>query len=461
MTETRRLAAFAATLRLPDVPSDARAQALRCVLETLGCALGGARSPLTQATLASALRQAEGGCATVIGLGRRAAPDRAAFLNAVSANALDFDGGIVRQGHYGPTAVSAALAVGELVGASGPQLLEAVIAGYEVVSRVGRATRASEERRRLVSGYGPHQGFAAVAAAGRLLGLDPDRMTTAFGLYAAFAPLPSAKQWNWDSRPLSWTKDMVAWPCMAGINAALLAESGFVGPRAIFEGDRGFFRMAGSDRYAPEVLTEGLGRDFEVRRLYFKPYPCCRWSHAAVDAVSEIVGRRGWHDRDVRRIQVGVAREVLEDLRDFAPSTLVDAEFSLPYAAALALLRIPPGPGWHDPALRASPTVEAAMRKVGMYVDPGMDRAFVEEGLVGAVVQVEATGGETDGGRVDVARGGPERPMTDAELEAKFRLLAADVLDEPGTAGLLRMILALEDLPRVTELGARLAGGCR
>jgi len=79
----------------------------------------------------------------------------------------------------------------------------------------------------------------------RLLGLTVHQMVRAFGIYGAFAPLPSAKQWNWDNRPLSWTKDMVAWPSMAGINAALLAESGFLAPSTIFEGEKGFFRMAG------------------------------------------------------------------------------------------------------------------------------------------------------------------------------------------------------------------------
>jgi 2-methylcitrate dehydratase PrpD len=136
---------------------------------------------------------------------------------------------------------------------------------------------------------------------------------------------------------------MVTWPCMAGINAALLAESGFFGPRAIFEGDKGFFRMAGSDRYEPSALTQRLGKDFEIEHVYFKPYPCCRWSHAAVDGVTEILGRREWGEAEVLRIEIGVAREVLEDLGDHAPRTMVDAEFSLPYAAALALLRVPPG----------------------------------------------------------------------------------------------------------------------
>jgi len=176
MGETRQLAEFAIKFRLDECPLPVIAQAKRCIIETLGCALAGAKTSLAQAAVRSVKRQGEGGCATVIGLGFRAAPDRAAFINGISANALDYDGGIMRQGHYGPTAVPSALAAGELVGASGRQLLEAVIVAYEVVSRIGRAIRASEPQSRLVSGYGPHQGFASVAAVGRLLGLTVDQM---------------------------------------------------------------------------------------------------------------------------------------------------------------------------------------------------------------------------------------------------------------------------------------------
>ena len=83
------------------------------------------------------------------------------------------------------------------------------------------------------------------------------------------------------NRPLTWTKDMVAWPSVSGINAALLAESGFLGPRTILEGDRGFWRMQASDRFDPAMLLEGLGTKFNMRRLYFKAYPTCRWNQAA------------------------------------------------------------------------------------------------------------------------------------------------------------------------------------
>jgi len=458
MGETRQLAEFATRLRLEECPHLVAAQAKRCILDTLGCALAGAKTSLARAAVRPARRQGEGGCATVIGLGFRAAPDRAAFINGVSANALDYDGGIVRQGHYGPTAVCSALAAGELVNASGRQLLEAVIVAYEVVSRIGQAIRASERQRRLVSGYGPHQGFASVAAVGRMLGLTVDQMVHAFGIYGAFAPVPSAKQWNWNNRPLSWTKDMVAWPCVAGINAALLAESSFLGPRTIFEGDTGFFRMAGSDQYSAETLVAGLGEQFNILRMYFKPYPCCRWSHAALDGAGEILQRHDWSGAEVKGVEVGVAREVLNDLDDYSPHNLVDAEFSMPFAVALVLLGLNPGPRWHDPALIDSPRVQQTMRKVALRVDPEMERLFMEKHTVGAVVQIESLGGTVEAVRVESARGGEERPMSDTELDAKFRLLAAEAINEVSTEKAIQLLHDLEHVPDVAELSHLLIG---
>jgi len=458
MTETQELAAFSTDLDLRQCSPAAIVQAKRCLLETVGCSLGGAKTPLMRAATQSVRRQAEGGCATVLGLDVMAAPDRAAFLNGISANALDFDGGIVRQGHYGPTVVSSAITVGELVGAPGSRILSAIIAGYEVVARVGMALRATSQRRELVSGYGPYQGFGSVVAAGHLLNLTQDQMVHAFGLYGAFAPVPSTKQCNWDNRPLSWTKDMVAWPSMSGINAALLAESGFLGPRSIFEGEKGFFRMAGSDQYSPEQLVEGLGADFRILGLYFKPYPCCRWIHAALEGVEQILHRRTWQESDIAGIRVGVAQEVMDDLSDFAPQNLVDAEFSLPYGIAMILLGLEPGPRWHDAHLITSHKVLSIMKKVTLNVDPPMETLFNDHSVVGANVQITGLDGSIEQSCVECTFGDEKKPMSDVDLETKFLRLAAESIPMKQAEIAVNHIRDLERLDTISNLTALLKG---
>jgi 2-methylcitrate dehydratase PrpD len=459
MNETRRLAEYVVNFRLEDCPAEVVHQAKRCTVETVACALGGSRTPLAQAAVRALGRMGDGGPCTVFGLGRRAAPDRAAFVNGVAANALDYDGGVVLQGHYGGTVIFATMAMAELAGATGREFVEAVIAAYEVTTRIGEATRPSPEHRRLVSGYGPHQGFAAVVAAGRLLKLDVERMIHAFGIYGAFAPLPSSAQWNWRNRPLTWTKDMVGWPSVSGINAALLAESGFLGPRTILEGERGFWRMAASDRFVPEAMLDALGERFNIMRLYFKAYPTCRWNQAALDAVRAIMARRGWREPDVAAVEVGVARALVDQLfEDYEPHNLVDAQFSLPYAVALILHGEVAGPHWYEPPLFDSPAIRATMKKVTLRLDPEIERLFVEKRMAAAVVKVTGADGSVETARVDHAHGDAENPLSDGGLDHKYRKLAAVALDERSVESLLHKMRDLEHVARAADLGALAIG---
>lgn len=459
MDETKKLAEFAVNFRLEDCPADVIHQAKRCTLETFACALGGSRTPLAQAAVKTLERMGDGGTSTVVGFGRRAAPDRAAFVNGVAANALDYDGGVVLQGHYGGTVIFSTLAMAELTNASGRAFVEAVVAAYEVTTRIGEATRPTPEHRRLVSGYGPHQGFAAVVAAGRLLKLSVEQMIHAFGIYATFAPLPSSAQWNWRNRPLTWTKDMVAWPSVSGINAGLLAESGFLGPRTILEGDRGFWRMAASDRFVPEALLDGLGTRFNILRLYFKAYPTCRWNQAALDAIRQIMLRRGWNVTDVAAVEVGVARALVDQqFEDYQPHNLVDAQFSTPYAVALILHGEQAGPHWYEPPLFDSPVIRATMRKVTVRLDAEIERLFVEKRMAGATVRVTGVDGTVELARVDHAHGDAENPLSDADLDHKYRGLAAVALDNGPAEQLLDKIRNLEQLERAAELGELAAG---
>jgi 2-methylcitrate dehydratase PrpD len=459
MDETRKLAEFAVNFRLEDCPADVVHQAKRCTLETVACALGGCRTPLAQAAVKTLERMGDGGTSTVVGFGRRAAPDRAAFVNGVAANALDYDGGIVLQGHYGGTVIFSTLAMAELTNASGREFVEAVVAAYEVTTRIGEAMRPTPEHRRLVSGYGPHQGFAAVVAAGRLLKLSVDQMIHAFGIYGAFAPVPSSAQWNWRNRPLTWTKDMVAWPSVSGINAGLLAESGFLGPRTILEGARGFWRMAASDRFVPEAMLDGLGTRFNILGVYFKAYPTCRWNQAALDALRQIMARRGWSADDVATVEVGVARALVDQqFEDYQPHNLVDAQFSTPYAVALILNGEQAGPHWYDPPLFDSSAIRTTMRKVTLRLDAEMERLFVERRMAAATVAVTGVDGSVETARVDHAHGDPENPLSDADLERKYHGLAAVALDSGAAGQLLDKIRNLEQLERAAELGELAVG---
>src|SRR5207247_5197930 len=206
----------------------------RLVLDHLGCALGGSRTPLARAAADVAVAD-RGSGATVIGTRRRAAPGPAAFANATAANALDYDD-TGATGHPGATVIPAALALGEVRDRSGADVLAAVLAGYEVWSRIAGAIQPSWERRVRVYGNGVTQTFGAAVAGARLLGLDTEATLCALGLAGAFAPLPHDGKIGWEEGRISWVKDNVAWPAEGGVRAALLAERGFRATREVLDG---------------------------------------------------------------------------------------------------------------------------------------------------------------------------------------------------------------------------------
>lgn len=199
---TLALSRFALTLSLDDVPAAIVRAVKRLLLDHLGCALGGSRTPLARA--AAEVAAADGDeAATVIGTRRRAPPGPAAFANAMAANALDYDD-TGATGHPGSTVIPAALALAEASGRSGAELLAAVLAAYEVWIRLAEAVQPSWARRVEVYGSGTTQAFGAVAAAGRLCGLGLEETLSAFGLAGAFAPLPHEAKFGWDEDRLSW-----------------------------------------------------------------------------------------------------------------------------------------------------------------------------------------------------------------------------------------------------------------
>jgi 2-methylcitrate dehydratase PrpD len=451
---TEALARHACLLALDDTPAAVIDRLKTLVLDHLGCALGGSRTPLGRA--AAAVATADAGEATVLGTRRRTAPGPAAFANAAAANALDYDD-TGATGHPGCTIIPAALAVAEARGRSGATLLEAVLAGYEVWSRVAGAIQPTWERRRRVYGNGVTQTFGAAVAVARLVKLDPERMLAALGLAGAFAPLPHEGKIGWDEGRLSWVKDNVAWPAEGGVRAALLAAEGFRATRTILDGEKGLWLMAGSDRCDFERLTRGLGRDHELLRVSLKPYPCCRWIHSTLDTVRELVAEHRIRPDEVARVTVRGIESFREWFHSRRPATLVDAQFSVPHAVAMALLDRPRAEWWLA-ANREDPAVHALMDRVELVTNEAAQAAYAtwrDSARIPATVEIDTPRGRFERARAG-ARGGPDDPLSGAEVEEKYRELAEPVLGPRRAAAARELVEKLETLETVADLTAAL-----
>jgi 2-methylcitrate dehydratase PrpD len=452
---TKELAQFAVDASFESYPADTIDLAKMFILDNLGCMIGGTQTALGQSMLKTVGSMGGEPQATVIGTDLKIPTIQAALINGTTANALDFDETLHGLGHPSSTVIPAAFGLGEREHISGRDLITAVLVGFDVGNRIGRAIQPTYERLREVWNVGTWQTFGAVSAAAKILGLDLDQTLNAYGTAGATAPLPNTQKWGWDlaERPIHWAKEPTGWPSWTGLLAAELASNGFVGNRFILDGDNGFWIMAGSDRCDFHMMTEGLGEEFEVRSLSIKPYSSCRWQHAALDCVDDLKAQHGLTPEQVQSVVIHtfdwlIAHEIYE------PKDMVDAEFSLPHVVAMVLRGQRPGPDWFTPEALYSDDVIALSRKVTVVFDEEINQAYHDADKIGARVEITTTSGANYRAVSNTPKGDPANPVSHADVEDKFRHLAAATLGVEAAEALVEGIGRLEELDDISTLFA-------
>ncbi|PYN92100.1 MAG: 2-methylcitrate dehydratase [Candidatus Rokuibacteriota bacterium] len=423
-TAARRLARFVVDLSFDKVPASVAASASRLTLDALGNALAAAPDDFGRAVIDVATRLGGPRESTIIGSAARVSSANAVLANATLAHGLDFDD--TREDavvHTSCAAVTSALAVGEAAGASGRQLLEAVIASVEVMCRIGLAVPGALHARH----FHPTaiaSSFAAAAAAAKLQRLSEDELVRAFGICGSQAG--GIIEYLADG---SWTKRLhPGWGAHAGVVATLLARSGFTGPETVFEGTHGLYQaFAGGHEPAKlDALLASLGHAWELEQLTLKPYPCGSIAQPYMDCASRLRERHGVKAADVVAIRCRTAAGPVPRLWEplaakHAPPNGYAAKFSLPYLLAVIMVKGRAGLAeFTDDAVRDREVLALASR-VTYELDSSIDypRQFIGD------VEVELAGGRVLRERQDHPRGGSDDPLTPAEVEAKFRGNAA------------------------------------
>lgn len=431
------------TLDRAAIPASARDAAVDCLIDMIACMVGGIGLASSRAALDVFLEAGSGAQATVPGSGRRLGVLDAAWLGGHTANALDFDD-CFRDGapsHPGATIIPAALALAEARDCGGDALLKAIVAGYEVSLRIGRALDASPARKADVMGYGTWQTFGATAAGASLLGLAQPQIRSAFGIAAMQAPVPGVRKAVEGLRPYGWIKNAYGAASQAGLLAALLAEKGFHGHQSVFEGPYGFWIMAGSDRHDPEGYR-GLGEDWMIERVEFKPYACCRWSHTTIEALAML--GQGLRPDEVARVDVHGFGEFHRSLGGPLPETIVDAQFNAPYLAALELLGRSPARGLDENDL-GDPQVHAMARRIHLHHEPAFDA--LHDATMATPVRVVLTAADGTVREIYI-----EEPPTSVKRRGfgrdricgKFLTVCAPVLGEARAKSCLDLLLDVE-----------------
>ena len=433
-------------VRFSDFPASTVHKAKLHLLDTVGVGLAGSTSSEAQRVWHGLGLGTDAGRSAVWGMPHIVSPRSAAFINGVSAHALELDdsGGC---DHSGAVVVPAALAIlPQLTEAvSGQRFLTAILMGYEVGRRVLEA----------VGGYEVHNGlgwhstgtcgvFGAAAATGLLLDLDAHRLAQALGISCSFA----GGTWAFIHDGSQTKKLHPGRAAEGGLTAALLAANEFTGPAEIFEAEAwgSFFKTFSPGQSDPHLLTDAFGEKWRLDRCSIKPYATCRGTHSAIDAIRQL---RAAHDLEVEKI---AAIELEMSGFQFGMcggktiASRAQAQMSLPYAVAAELQFGKVGLAELEEAAWSSPLIGSWLARIKVRIDPAM--ADEDE----PVVTLIGTDNLRYRTRVEFPHGSPANPLPDDQLIAKFRDLADTVLRKSQIDEIENSILQIDRIPDVRRL---------
>jgi 2-methylcitrate dehydratase PrpD len=451
MTLAERLAAFAAPLSFDALPDDVVASVRLRALDVLGIGLASSRGEWARPVLA--LAGDRGGECTVLGTARTAPLPLAILVNGTLAHGLDYDDTHAASiTHASAVILPTVLAVAEARELDGRTAITAAVAGYEAITRVGMAASGVFHAR------GWHAtavcgAFGAAIAAGVCDGLNAAQLTAALGLAGSFA---SGVMEHLEDG--SWVKRLhPGWAGHSGALAATLARGGVPGPATILEGRFGLYRTFVNTEPDPRPF-DTLGREWEVLRVGYKPYPCCHLNHAYLDCALELRRSAGVSADAIEHIEcrvpageVPIVCEPVDVKR--RPRTSYDAQFSLPFSVASAFIDGAVSLDTYEPSRLEDPRVLALTDRVSHVIDP---QAQFPRSFPGWV-RVRLKDGRELEARVPHGRGGPERPLPAEALVEKFRDNARRALPPARVTALEQAVLELYRLKSVREL-MRLAG---
>ena len=435
---TQTLARYVVNAKYGDIPPGVRHEAKRALLNWLGCAIGTARHETIERALAAIAPFAGAPQAALLGRGERLDILNAAFLNGVSSHVLDFDDTHEKALHPSAPVYPALLALGEWRNVSGADFLHAFILGVEVECRLALSV-VPEHYDVGWHVTGTAGVFGAAAAAGKLLGLSEQQMTWALGIAATQS---SGLREMFGSMCKSFHSGAAA---RNGLSAALLAAQNFDSSECGIEAPRGWAHVL-STRFDPAIITEGLGEHFELSRNMYKPYPCGLVVHAVIDGCIDLRRMHGADLMDIERIDLRVNPMVLELTGKKTPNTGLEGKFSVYHAAAIGLIYGRANESEYADEVVRSPGVIAIRDRVTATADPAVT-SYLE-----AYVSIKLRDGRVLAHHVPHALGTLQRPMSDGDLEEKFRALLARVLPADRAGPLIALCWDAERLDNVGDI---------
>ena len=435
MTVAETFAGYGASLHHQTLPPEVIHHAKRAVVDWYAALLPGAiEAPAT--LLERAMQEDLDHGSARLALGRQATSRAAAMINGTAAHTVEVDD-IYREAIYHPGAptIAAALAASQAAGRDGLQFLKAVVAGYEISTRIGAALGRAHYR------YWHNTGtvgtFGAAAAAASALALDAPRFAHALCTAATLAGgLQQAFRMDSMSKPLH-----AGHAADAGLFAAQAARQGVTGSLDVIDGEAGIGRAMG-DGPDWSQATATLGQVFHITRMTFKNHACCGHTFAPIDGALALQAQLGVATDEMARIQIATYGPALEVAGNPAPVTAAEARFSLPFVVASALLYGPVRLAAFSPQRLSDPRIRDLMRRIELSVAPELDATF--PGQRAARITIHTRDGQQTDYLQPTRKGDPEQPLSDTELSDKFMELVSPVLGQDDSQQLLTRLWALE-----------------
>jgi 2-methylcitrate dehydratase PrpD len=438
MLETQTLATYIVTSRLESVPQDVRHEARRAILNFTGCALGGSVDTAVDRAMQALGPFSGKPTACILGRGERMDPLHASLMNGISSHVYDFDD-TTPKNYIHPTSpvASALFAYSSANRVSGRDFMEAFIVGFEAESRIGNAVYPAHYD---VGWHitGTAGVFGAAAAIGKLLNLDGHEMIWAIGLAATQA---AGLREMFGSMAKAFHPGRAA---QNGYAAALLAQAGFTAGERGLEGPRGFAAVQAA-HYDLSKITARLGEDFDLRANTYKPFPCGIVNHPTIDGCIQIHNEHHPAPETISAVRLRVAPLVLDLCNQRNITKGLQGKFSVYHAAAIGLVRGKAGIQEYTDEAVNDPQIRRVRELASTVGDPSIteDQARIE---------VELSTGARLSRFVEQSLGNIHRPMTDKQLEDKFRDQAVAALPAAQVERAIKLCWQIDNLEDVAEL---------
>lgn len=439
---TRVLARYIVESRYEDLPHQVIHEACRAMLNWVGCAVGGSQHEtvtMAHAAFAPFFGQPQ---AQILGRKVRADILNAGLINAISSHVLDFDDSHLSRVHPSAPVLPAALALAEWRKLSGAQLIHAFVLGVEAEIRIAQAS-FPEHYDRGYHNTGTAGVFGAAVAAGKLLELNEQQMTWALGIAATQS---AGLREMFGSMCKSFHPGQAV---RSGLSAALMADRGYTSSETGLEGRFGFGNVT-APRFDPAEITSGLGESYSLLQNMYKPFACGLLLHAALDVCLKMRDQHRVAAEQIASIHATVNPRVLESTGIRQPTTGLEGKFSIYHALAAAMVHGAAVEEQFTSPIVRDPRVIALRERVEVAVDPAFNKLECR-------MRIQMADGTVLDGHVERAIGTLDHPLSDADIERKYRALTAGILTQVASDDLVRVcwhLPNLQDVGLIARLGA-------